>query len=361
VNARIISDLAAWPVDIPLRDVFTISSGSLTCVENIFLRVTLADGSSGFGESAPFPGVTGETRAGTLAAIDSLRRTVIGQSAENWITMAVSMREASPEAPAARCGIETAILDALCRSLGVPLWQYLGGADRSPYETDITIPISGYERSLELAENWYVRGFRIFKLKVGLDLDTDLRIIDALARRHFDASFVLDANEGFDEPSATALIAWLTAHEINVRLIEQPLKRTGLDAMARLRRTSKFCLAADESVMSFDQAKRVIEAHAADVINIKIMKLGVAEAMRIIAMARAAGIGLMYGGMVETRLAMGCSLCLASTGDVHSLDLDTPLLMTEDPVTGGCRYDGPRMHMTTDAGHGARPSTADNL
>ena len=88
------------------------------------------------------------------------------------------MHETLPHAPAARCGIETAILDALCRSLGVPLWKYLGGTDGSPYETDITIPILGFERSLELAEHWYTRGFRVFKLKVGIDLNTDLRIID---------------------------------------------------------------------------------------------------------------------------------------------------------------------------------------
>ena len=100
----------------------------------------------------------------------------------------------------------------------------------------------------------------------------------------------------------------------------------------------------------------VIKADAADVINIKTTKCGVVEAMDIAALAHSAGLGVMFGGMVETRLAMSCSLALAiACGPIHTLDLDTPLLMSEDPIDGGYAYDGPRITLSDAPGLGLRP------
>src|SRR5206468_8577908 len=83
---------------------------------------------------------------------------------------------------------------------------------------------------------------------------------------------------------------------------------------------------------------------AADFINIKIMKSGLLAALDIAAYARAAGLRLMIGGMVETRIAMGCSFGLVlGRGGFDLLDLDTPLLLATDPVKGGYRYEGPKL------------------
>lgn len=353
--ALTITKVRYWPVDVPLRDTFATASGSVEVVQILFVRVDLAEGVCGYGECAPFPEVTGETRKTTIAAIESLLPNFIGKAADQWQSLATSMREAAPRQPAARCGLETAILDALCRSLEVPMWQHLGGQDQSPYETDVTIPILAFERCLELARKWYTKGFRIFKLKVGLDLDSDLRLIDALGRNHPDISFVLDANEGFDDAAAQTLIKTLRTRSVNVRLIEQPVPRADLEGLARLRAMSPYPICADESMMSYEDAETLIAMKAVDVVNIKIMKLGVDEAIRIAELARKSGIGLMYGGMVETRLAMSCSLCLATLGGVHTLDLDTPLLITEDPIAGGFQYDGPKMYVGVRPGLGCEP------
>jgi L-alanine-DL-glutamate epimerase-like enolase superfamily enzyme len=92
------------------------------------------------------------------------------------------------------------------------------------------------------------------------------------------------------------------------------------------------------------------------VINLKIMKSGLGETLATAEMATKSGVGLMVGGMVETRLAMSFSLALAlGVGGVTHFDLDTPLLMSRDPVRGGYAYDGPRMMMWNEPGIGAVP------
>jgi L-Ala-D/L-Glu epimerase len=81
------------------------------------------------------------------------------------------------------------------------------------------------------------------------------------------------------------------------------------------------------------------------------MKTGVAEAVEIASFAKASGLKLMIGGMVETRIAMGCSFGLVlGLGGFEILDLDTPLLLADDPVTGGYRYDGPRLQPWSEPG-----------
>ena len=96
-------------------------------------------------------------------------------------------------------------------------------------------------------------------------------------------------------------------------------------------------------MLSLNDAKRVIEMNAADIINLKVTKSGLIETIEIASLCKAFGIGLMIGGMIETRVAMGCSFSLVmGLGGINILDLDTPLLMEEDPFeSGGYRYDGP--------------------
>jgi len=344
------------PVDIPLTDEFVISQGRMTVAENAFVAIHLDSGVVGYGEIAPFAALTGETREASVAAARKLADTVIGRKASDLTALSHELVAEIPEAPAARAGIECALFDAFAREQGKPLWELWGAKAVREYETDITLPILEEERIDDLAESWYVRGFRIFKLKVGADPDADVRRVRRLAARHSDVSFVLDANQGFDVAQTVAFLADLGDIADRIALLEQPIARGDLEGMAKLRQGSSVHLAADESVFTLDDARRVIGAGAADVINLKIMKSGLVETLAIAEMATRSGVGLMVGGMVETRLAMSFSLALAlGVGGVTHFDLDTPLLMAEDPVRGGFAYDGPRMMMWNEPGIGAAP------
>ncbi len=351
-----------WPLDIPLDDPFVISLGRMAAAECAFVRVRLSGGEVGYGEIAPFAALTGETRDGSLADARRLAASLPGRRASEWRALSASLEDVAPASPAARAGLECALVDSLARSRGIPLyglWSELDGArpDVRVRETDVTLPMLDHARVAALAQGWYRRGFRVFKLKVGgPDVDQDLARVESLARRYADVSFVLDANQGYDGAQARAFVARLRAWPGRVRLIEQPLARDDVAGMAELRALSPAPIAADESVYTLADARRVVDAGAADVVNLKIMKSGLAQTIEIARAVRAAGLGLMIGGMMETRLTMGVSFSLVlGLGGIDHLDLDTPLLMSEDPWTGGYSYDGPRLVPSDQPGLGMQP------
>jgi L-alanine-DL-glutamate epimerase-like enolase superfamily enzyme len=204
-----------------------------------------------------------------------------------------------------------------------------------------------------MAEHWYRRGFRRLKLKVGVDVDEELRKILSIQRVLPDVDFVLDANGGFSYSDALSFAKELAKYEVRIALLEQPVPGKDLDSMARLRSHLSAPLVADESASSPQDVLAICQAEAADVINLKIMKSGIRETIQMMLLARGHGLKLMAGGMLETRLAMGCSLALAvGLGGIDYLDLDTPLLLAEDPFLGGYAYDGPLLVVTDDPGLG---------
>jgi len=348
------------PLDVGLEDEFVISRGRIDQVENAWVSVTLNDGSTGFGEIAPFEALTGETRGRSMAVASSLCESLVGQNAAAAPRLAIGMAQREPSEPAARTGVECAVVDALSRSRGMALHDMWGGADVREVETDITLPILEEDRVDALAQRWFDRGFSVFKLKVGADLDADAARVHRLATAFPGAGFVLDANQGFSADDAVRFIDALGGLHSRVRLYEQPVDRADLDGMCHVRAHTSVPVVADESVFNLEDARRVIERGAADVINLKIMKAGLHETLRIAELARASGTGLMVGGMVETRLAMGFSLALAlGCGGVTHFDLDTPLLMSTDPIAGGYTYDGPRLVPSTSPGTGAVPLAAE--
>ena len=339
---RTIRRIEFWPVDIPITDPFVVATGARVVAENIFIRVTLDDDTQGCGEAAPFPEVGGENRESCLATLGRLAPALIGQPARDYPALARQMAETARSHPAARCGLETAIIDAHCRATQIPMWKMWGGADVRPRETDITIPITTLEKTVALAQGWYKKGFRLFKMKVGKDVQDDIRRLEAVHRALPGISFIGDGNQGFSREDCLTFAGGVRQFGGKMVLLEQPVVREDLESMAAIRRETGIPVAADEAVRSLADARRVIEQGAADYINIKIMKTGVVEAAEIAAFTLASGLKLMVGGMVETRIAMGCSFSLVlGMKGFDVLDLDTPLLLADDPVTGGYHYRGP--------------------
>jgi L-alanine-DL-glutamate epimerase-like enolase superfamily enzyme len=355
-----ITKVELWPVDIPITDPFVIATGSRVVAQNVFVRITLQSGAQGYGEMAPFPEVGGEDQATCLSVATRLGKALLGQSAAQYRRLADLLQDLAPLHSAARCGLEMAALDAFCRAAGIPLWALWGGADVRARETDITIPIADLDRTVALARGWHAKGFRLFKMKVGKDVDGDVRRLEAVHRELPDIAFIGDANQGFNREECIAFVNGVKRFGGRLVLLEQPVARDDLDGLLALRHLTGIPVAADESVRSLDDARTVLEKQAADYINIKIMKTGVIQALDIAAFARGAGLRLMIGGMVETRIAMGSSFGIVlGLGGFDVLDLDTPLLLADDPIKGGYAYSGPRLHpwresglgLTTDAGH----------
>ena len=351
MNSNAIQTIEIWPVDVPITDPFVVATGTRITAQNLFVRITLRDGTLGYGEAAPLPEIGDEDRAACLAATIELARTLIGRSVADYPAISDNLQEQASLHPAARCGLETAIVDAYCRSLRIPLWQLWGSADVRQRETDITIPICDLEKTLELSRGWYAKGFRLFKMKVGKDVEQDIRRLESVHKTLPDIGFIGDGNQGFSREDCIHFATGVKKFGGRLVLLEQPVVRGDLEGLQAIRHLTGIPVAADESVRSLDDARRVAQLQAADYINIKIMKTGLSEALRIATFARSAGLRLMVGGMVETRIAMGCSFSLVlGLGGFDVLDLDTPLLLSTDPVMGGYRYSGPILHPWREAG-----------
>ena len=352
-----IQRITLFPADIGLEQVFAVATGSLDRARPVFVRLELASGEVGWGEMAPFPAITGETPESSLRAAWSVQDWLCGQSLLEYRSLFAGLEERLPAAPAARCGLETAMLDAFCRSLHIPLWAHLGGRDlNGRHRTDITIPVTDLERTLALALSWHRLGFRRLKLKVGVDADLELEKITRVSRACEQVEFVLDANGGFSLQDARRFLVNLRRFSIVPLLLEQPLSPLDAEGAAALRAEFGVRVAADEGARSVRDVLELARLGSADVINLKIMKSGLREAIQMAVVAKACGLQLMIGGMLETRLAMGCSFALVlGLGGFDYLDLDTPLLLVEDPWEGGYQYHGPALLPWREPGLGMRP------
>jgi len=350
-----IVDLGLRKLDVPLVEPFAIARGAQAVAQNVLVELVLGDGTRGLGEAAPFPAVTGETQAGTLKALEALRSLLLGRDGRMWRSLAAELKAAAPSAPAARCALEAALLDALTTRAGMPLWVFFGGAGHT-LETDMTITAGSVEHAARAARAIVARGIRTIKTKIGDEPSIDRRRIRAIHAAAPDTRLILDGNCAYSSAAALALLEQLQDDGIAVALFEQPVPRSDVAGLARVTRAGGVLVAADESVTTAEDALRIATERAAGVINIKLMKAGIVEALGIAAIAKAAGIGLMIGGMVETSLAMNVSAHFAAgLGGFGFVDLDTPMFMAEQPFAGGWVQHGGHLSLAdVAAGHGVR-------
>lgn len=342
---RIVS-VVAEPLSVALRDPFVIANARIDVTRAALVSVQLADSSAqialGHGEAAALPPVTRDDQPQLLAAIATAASALQGSELERFDQLTELLDERLGGCAPARAGVECAILDAWARLMRVPVCGLI--SDRAPrtLATDITLPIADAAHSARLAAAYRADGFRVFKLKVGADLDADVRVLRAVQQQVPDAVFRLDANGGFDAAQALQLLAAARAGGVALECFEQPCAREDLTGMARVAREGGVPVIADESVRSMDDLERVIAHAAADGVNLKLVKSGGLLAARDIGeRARAAGLSVMCGGMVETRLgmtAMAHVACALET--VEYIDLDTAFLLASDPFEGGYREQG---------------------
>jgi L-Ala-D/L-Glu epimerase len=342
-----IADATARALDVPMKKAFGIAGGVQEHAKNVLVTVVLEDGTVGLGEAAPFPAFNGETQDAVLAAFQRILPSLVGRDAGGSF-------EPGEMPASARCAIETAIVDARARAEGVPLQRFFGGAEET-LVTDITI-VTGTADDAERDAHAHPN-FRTLKIKVGgRDVDHDIKRVLAIQSARPDATLMLDANGGFSVDEALALCGALTSRGIRLSQFEQPIAPGNWEALAEVRAKSGLRIAIDESVARASDVEAAVRHRAADAVNVKIMKSGVHEAIAIARAAERAGIDRMIGGLVETRLAMGTSACIAAgLGGFLVVDLDTPLFLATDPFRGGIRYDGDVVDLRTiDAGHGCR-------
>lgn len=353
VSGGMIRGLEVTPIRLALTEPFAIATGAPDAAENVVVRIELEDGTIGLGEAAPFEAVSGETQRSTLDALDRVRELVLGADARAWRKLATGLYDVAPEAPAARCAVEQAVLDAFARRAGLSIAELVGGRGQA-LETDVTITAGSIEHARASAARFLAKGFSTLKIKVGaLPHLEDADRVEAVGRAAPGARLLLDANGGYDADQALALLAELRRRGIEVRLFEQPVPAADLDGMARVAAEGGVTVCADESARTAADVVRIARRNAAGAVNLKITKSGVAETIAMWHVADAAGLFRMIGGMVEAELAMTFSAQLASgLGGFAFVDLDTPLFLSASPFGGGMRYEGAKIRLPEGTGIG---------
>jgi L-alanine-DL-glutamate epimerase-like enolase superfamily enzyme len=311
-------------LDLRLRHTFRIARGASDVRENLVVHVD--DGRlEGRGEAAPIRRY-GEDRDSAAAAVTRMAAD-LGDGRDFSLA---ARRAAVRGQAAAEAAVDMALHDLAGRRLGVPVYELLGLRSGPTPETSFTIGLDRPEVVVEKVRE--ASAYAILKVKMGSDGDREVlqAVRDTTQKR-----LRVDANEGWTAEGALERLDWLA--KLGVEFVEQPLPADRLEDIRALRRRSPLPFVADESVHRAEDIPRL--AGAFDGINIKLMKCGgLGEALRMIAVARAHGMTVMLGCMIESSLAITAAAHLAPLADFA--DLDGNLLVENDPYHGVTLRDG---------------------
>jgi L-alanine-DL-glutamate epimerase-like enolase superfamily enzyme len=336
-----IAEITIEPADVPMASPFESAQRRSTVARNARVTATLSDGTRGIGEASPAAYVTGEDQSSVCAAAAPARAALLGEDIHRWARWEARLRAALPAGPTARSAVEMALLQALARRAGLPLWKWLGGATTRVI-SDLSIPICPPAEAAERAAGAYADGFRHVKIKVGgSDREEDAARVRAIAERCPGVRLRLDANQGFAPAEAVSFVAALQAARVDVELLEQPVAKEDWEGLAWVTARSPVPVIADEAIQSPADAIRVAATGAAHGVNIKLAKSGIRGALEIVTICRSARLQLMIGCMLETDVGISAAVHLAcATGAFDYLDLDAHLLIGLEPPYVGFRQRG---------------------
>ncbi|WP_135823859.1 dipeptide epimerase [Halorussus ruber] len=314
-------------VSLPLENAFTISRGTQETAENVVVRIADDEGTEGVGAAAPSEHY-GETAATVEAVLPDLLEVVEEVGDPHQLDrIERRMRETVERNPAARCAVSIALHDLVAKRADLPLYRYWGLDAEETVPTSYTIGIDSTEKMAEKTETAVERGYEVLKVKVGTDRDEE--IISTVREAAPDATIRVDANEAWSPREAVRKIEGLA--EYDLEFVEQPVSADNPEGLKFVRNRSALPIAADESCVTLPDIPRI--ADKADIANLKLMKCGgLREAKRMIHTARAHGLEVMLGCMIESNAAISGAAHLAPLLDYA--DLDGALLLDEDEYAG---------------------------
>lgn len=323
-----------------LKDVWTTSRNSSQCKENVFVKIE-KNGVTGYGEAAPNIRY-GEDAQTTEKMILCASKAMSHHDLFKYTQVKEVLDDCIVAQNCAKAALDIALMDWVAKSFNVPLYKMLGlNADNTPL-TSYSIGIDQIDVMKRKTRE--AQEYPILKIKVGNQNDEE--IINAI-RTVTDKSIRVDANEGWkDKEVAVKKAEWMQSR--GVEFIEQPMPAGMLEETAWVRQRVKLPLIADEAVLTAADIPLLTEAY--DGINIKLMKAGgIQEALKMISVARAVGLKVMLGCMIESSIAITAAAHLSPLADWA--DLDGNLLISNDPFCG-VKVSGGRLILNDQPGIG---------
>ena len=305
-------------ISVPLRTPFKTALRTVSSVEDVIVEIHTDCGCIGYGEAPPTGPITGDTTGAIIGAIqDHISKAIIGRDVDDFED----------------------VLQAVQKSV-IPVYKLMGGA-RKNITTDITISVNDPDIMVRDSLIALDRGYDCLKMKVGINPELDVARLKAVRQAvGNDVTIRIDANQAWTPKQAVRILNAMQEQGLQIELVEQPVHAHDLEGMKYVTDRSYVPVLADESLYSPTDAATILRMGAADLLNIKLMKCGgLYNALKICTMAEVYGVECMIGCMLEAKISVNAAVHLACAKKVITkVDLDGPVLCSEDPILGGAVF-----------------------
>ncbi len=336
-----ITDVEIIKLNIPYKEPFVISLGVIESATNVVIKIHTNKGITGIGECAPFVYIVGETQETVFVLAQQIGKMLKGKN-----PLAINERMAEIERAVNRnytlkSAFDMAFYDLLAKKAQLPLYYLLGGSKSREIHTDMTISIGEPGEMARNAQKFKEEGFPAIKIKLGTTLKEDVERIKAI-RQSVGVNYPMriDANQGWD--ATTAINTLKALAQYNIEHCEEPIPSWNKHDLIRVSKESPIPIMADESLFEHHDAFQLASFRACDYFNIKFSKSGgIQNALKINAIAEASGIKCQVGCMSESRFALTALVhFIFSSQNIVYYDVDSALMLDDDPVVEGIQYKG---------------------
>lgn len=343
--------------EVPLSKPYTIAYNTFSHVDLAFFEIELENGIIGYGTGSPAEDVVGENARQTAQQLSSpFIQQFTGRDIRHFTTLIEETRQHFVHLPGTQAAVDLALHDAFTKYIGVSVVDFLG-QKITALPTSVTIGIKSVEETLADAAEYYAAGFRILKVKLGVNAAEDIERVSKLFEKFGKKMIIrVDPNQGYSFDQLEQFLS-ATAH-YPIELIEQPLPLGKEEELLRLPWPVRKKIMGDESLQDPAAALRYACQLPFGVYNIKLMKCGGITAAREIAhIAQPAGVELFWGCNDESLLSITAALHVAySCPNTRYIDLDGSFDLASDFFTGGFQLkDGLLLIDNTRPGWGVQP------
>ena len=351
----IIKNIEVSEILVPLVTPFKTALRTVNAVNDIVVKIITDTGEIGYGEAAPTAVITGETKESIKSAVlNYIKPSIIDMEIYNLEGIMERLNSCILKNTSAKAAVDMAIYDLYAKKLNLPLYKILGGY-RNEITTDITISVNEIDQMVQDSIKAVNEGFNFLKIKVGKEAEKDIERISEI-RKAVGRNVILriDANQGWTSKQAVKIISALEDKDLNIELVEQPVKSWDLEGMKYVTQNTYTKILADESVFSPQDAVKIITENAADLINIKLMKTGgIFNGLKICDIAEVYGVECMIGCMLESKISVSAAANFGAAKKIITrVDLDGPALCKIDPISGGPIFNGSNIKMSEKSGIG---------
>ena len=344
-------------ISTPLRVPFKTALRTVSSVEDVIVELHTDTGAVGYGEAPPTGVITGDTTGAIIGAIrDHIAKTIIGRDVDDFEDLMIALNACIQKNTSAKAAVDMALWDLLGQKYNAPVYRMLGGA-RKNIVTDITISVNDPEEMARDAVSAVERGYDCLKVKVGADPTLDVARLAAVRQAvGNDVCIRIDANQAWQPKEAVRILNQMQERGLALEFVEQPVKAQDLAGMKYVTERSYVPVLADESVFSPEDALKIMQMGAADMVNIKLMKCGgLYNALKIVSAAEVYGVECMIGCMLEAKISVNAAVELACAKKIITrIDLDGPVLCSEDPIIGGAVFNEKNITVSDGPGLGIK-------